>query len=100
MMQPRTDEVEVTAEISVTTLKDFCSWALEKWKDAPDQQALLEKAVCAAREAAEIIAGLAKARRNPADKEVALELARIFRESGIHDRALSATDLIRAEALR
>ena len=100
MMQPRFDELEVTPEISITTLKDFCSWALEKWKDAPDQLALREKALCSAREAAEIIAGLAKARRSDADRDMALELVRLFRDSGIHNGGGSAQDLARGEALR
>ncbi|HZZ17790.1 MAG TPA: hypothetical protein VFE25_00380 [Opitutaceae bacterium] len=100
MIQPQSDELGVAPDISVRTLKDFCSWALEKWKDEPGQNSLREKALCAAREAAEVIAGLSKARRSEADREMALDLTRLVRESGIHAGGFSAANLSRAEELR
>jgi predicted O-linked N-acetylglucosamine transferase (SPINDLY family) len=100
MIQPQSDELGVAPDISVRTLKDFCSWALEKWRDDPGQDSLREKALCAAREAAEVIVGLAKARRSDADRELALDLARTIRESGIHAGGFSSANLLRAEELR
>jgi protein O-GlcNAc transferase len=100
MIQPQTDELGVAPDISVRTLKDFCSWALEKWKDQPGLEALREKALCAAREAAEVIAGLASARRNDCDRDTALDLARLIGESGIHATGYSAGNFLRAEQLR
>jgi protein O-GlcNAc transferase len=100
MIQPQSDELGIAPDFSVRTLKDFCSWALEKWRDEPSQDSLREKALCAAREAAEVVAGLAKARRNDSDRDTAVDLARTVRESGIYAGGYSAANLVRAEELR